>query len=152
MSSQDMKYGNKTFASDVEDWVLRTENALLAVGRASVQDVMNEANQSFFKGGRMPVKTGFLRASLRAKVGSIPSGPTRGEKDGTYTFPDDVRSDGTINLAIAEWKAGETLYFGWTAEYALPQEYRNGFVEGATQNWSRIVAWNADTVKKRLGL
>lgn len=147
--TNEWKYGNKEFVSGISDWAKRTEDALLAIGRQSVQDLIDEAQTPRDKGGNMPVLTGFLRASGRAKVNSIPSGDTRGEKGQIYGSAAKYSDEPTVSLAIADWNAGDTIYFGWTAEYALAQEYKCGFVETATQNWQQIVRKNEAELKKR---
>jgi hypothetical protein len=84
-------------------------------------------------GGRMPTVTGFLRNSIAAAVGRMPSGPSR--PGGT------VSGNGSVAAEINKWNPlnGSQINIGWTAVYARPMEYRYGFLRGAVENWDRQV-------------
>ncbi len=122
---------------------------LMGVARASIGDVINEATTSRFKGGKMPVKTGFLRASGKASLTGFPVGATKGDPDMQYPSADQYASEGHINVVLAQMKPGDTFYFGWTAEYANTQNTYNGFMDGAIQNWQGYVNVRANEAKRR---
>jgi len=88
--------------------------------------------------GRMPVVTGFLRASIRAAVDRMPSGPRSGDKDKDYSG--DALSQ-SVTSALLRWdsNSGDALYVGWSAVYARAMEYRYGFMRGAAENWDKHV-------------
>lgn len=148
------RYRQRAYSSasaQLEDIIAATEKRMIAVVRLSLQDVINEAQQSVYKGGRMRVDTGFLRASGQASLTGMPSGPTRGEKKepGAYDKGDDAIS-ATVQTSLQNLEIGNTFYFGWTAEYARYREVFDGFLEGALRHWGRIVAFNTDIVKSRI--
>lgn len=139
--------GGKGFAAEVDDIIGKVDERMTLVLRQSIQDVILNANQAKAKGGRMPVDTGFLRASGAISYTGMPSGPSRGEltaKD-SYAF-----NEVSIQTDLAKLKVGDTVWFGWTAAYARYQELYNGFLEGALQQWGRIVAFNADDAMRRI--
>jgi hypothetical protein len=125
------------FTADIDKWVAASQGRLHAVTQQSAQDVIIEATLPQAKGGNLPVDTAFLRNSGLAKIGSIPSGPSspdQGQGGG---------SEGQVSAVINRLQPGETLYFGFTANYAQYMEYRYSFVKLAAQNWQQIVARNA---------
>lgn len=94
-----------------------------------VQDMQTERNQ----GGRLPVRTGFLRSSIAAAIGTLPSGPTKGDPNKRYPA-------GSIGAQLIRWSpATETLYAGYSSSYARRMEYRYGFLRSATQRWDSFV-------------
>lgn len=103
---------------------LRTE----AATKTAVQAVARDMNTPIAEGGRMPVDTGFLRNSIGAAAGSLPSGPSS-PKDDAQGNPE------AVAVALTQWNLDEPFYIGYSAEYARIQEARNGFIEGAAQNW-----------------
>lgn len=138
-----------SFAADVEDWVKETDQRLEAVVRASLNDVIENAQTPVARGGKMRVDTGFLRASGRANIGGWPTGPDvrpANAAPNSYTYDGDA-----IVAVLAKMMVGDTFFFGWTANYAQYRELYDGFLEAALQNWARIVAFNTDTLAKRLG-
>lgn len=140
-------YGS--FAAEVEDWVRETEDALLTVTQMSLQDVVINAQTPVGEGGRMRVDTGFLRASGRASLDGWPIGPdVRPSTAGPNSYQ--YNSD-AVNTTIRNLQLGDTFFFGWTANYAKYRELYDGFLEAALQNWARIVAFNTDTLAKRIG-
>jgi hypothetical protein len=140
-------YGSLT--ADVEDWVKETNQRIEAVMRASLNDVVENAQTPVGRGGRMRVDTGFLRASGRASIDGWPSGPDVRPSD---ALPNSYSYDGDAVVAVlAKLMVGDTFFFGWTANYAQYRELYDGFLEGALQNWARIVAFNTDALAKRIG-
>jgi hypothetical protein len=138
-------YGSVT--ADVEAFVRVSEARMVAIMRQSIQDVVDNAQVPVAKGGRMRVDTGFLRASGSGSLSGMPTGPGRGESK----LPNSYSYDGnSVVTALANMKFGDTFYFGWTAHYARYRELYDGFLEGALRNWSRIVAFNTDTLRQRI--
>lgn len=134
------------FLATVDKFVLETNERLTAVVRASVQDLVDQAQTPTGKGGKMRVDTGFLRASGQMSLTSMPSGPVRGDKDKKYNF--DMNT--TVSV-LSGFKIGDTVFFGWTAGYAKYREVYDGFLASAVQNWQTIVNKNAAALKARLG-
>jgi hypothetical protein len=128
---------NLTFSSAVSDWVRQTEQRMTAVFRESTQRIIEQMQM------RVPVDTGFARASIRVSTSEMPSilPEFKGQEDRAYPY------DGAaIALVIAGAEIGETIYVGYTAAYAVALEYGHskqapaGFVRLAAQNWPQIVA------------
>lgn len=134
----------KEFKAQVDAWVLKTRNRLENVVKQSTQDVIEVMQKPIDKGGNMPVKTGFLRSSLRITIG----GPATGRLDrpGDYNYPD--REDRTYELTILGAPLGESMYAVYLASYAASQEYGTsgrpgkGFRRLAAQQWQQIVTNN----------
>jgi hypothetical protein len=139
-------YGS--FTADVEDIVRVSQERMTAVARASIQDVIDNAQQSVYKGGRMRIDTGFLRASGQGSLTGMPTGPVRGESKEKHYY--DNGNDNIVVAQLGELKIGMIFYFGWTAAYAQYREIYDGFLEGALQHWGRIVAFNTDKLRKQI--
>lgn len=130
-----------SFSAAVDEWVRKSDKRLSAIVKESAQRVFSEAqevgpsvaNPDSAGTGKLPVDTGFLRASFAAQIGSMPSGPTNG---GTTAYS---YNDGQVTMTIAGMTVGDTLYAGWTAMYAPFMEERYGFMRSAAQSWQRIV-------------
>lgn len=105
--------------------------------KESVQELAEVANRPIAQGGRMPVDLGHLRASFVAST----SGPPN-------------VASGPLELVLVSWRQGETIWMGWTADYALRQEYGffgpdklgrvysqqgKAFMRTAAQQWPQIV-------------
>lgn len=128
-----------TLESQLEAWAKRASVRAESVVKTAVQAVADDANlegpsvanPDGGRGGRMPIDQGFLKGSIAAAVGEMPRGPTRPtDTSVTTTSP---------AIAIAGWDMRESLYIGWTAEYAELMENRYGFMEGALQKWPDFV-------------
>ena len=140
-----MKDMAKEFQATVDAWVLKTRNRLENVVKQSAQDVIETMQLPVQKGGNMPVKTGFLRSSLRITIG----GPATGllDRPADYNYPD--AEDRTYELTILGAKLGDSIYAVYLANYAASQEYGSGTREGkgfrrlAAQQWPQIVDKNA---------
>lgn len=103
-----------------------------AVAKTAVDYVVDDAQMTVAKGGRMRVDTGFLRSSIAAALGTMPSGPSvRGA--------DPMGDAGQVGLMVARWDVKTPLYIGWTANYAIYRESYDGFMEAALQNWPQHV-------------
>lgn len=136
----------------IDDWVRQNKDVLLTVARAAAGEVADRAQVAKGKeGGRMPVKTGFLRASGQSSLLGMPYGPQRGEKNQKYPSEDKYTDTASVGLDLANMKLGDTFYFGWTAEYAATQEAYNGFLDTQLQDWQQIVDDKVAEVKRRSG-
>jgi len=121
---------------------------MLVVFQQSVQDVVGIMQTPVGGGGNMPVDTGFLRASLEAKIGAAPTGYKRktSNEPNSYTL---VSAQYTLTINSA--RIGDTIYAVYLANYAWYQEYGSngragrGFVRLAAQQWQRVVR---DNVRK----
>lgn len=150
---------SSTFEAQIADWVRRTEGALEAVFKEASQDLAEEMDllleQTVYArppAPTYPKRTGFLRASLVASQTAMPL-LTR-ENPGVPVPPD----LGDVILVIQGAELGETLYLGYTANYAAYVHYgANGqpgapWVSMIAQRWPQIVARRAEIVRTRLGL
>ena len=150
---------SSTFAADIGAWALKVEGAVEAIFRESAQELAQEMDllleqtvyaQPISESGYQ--RTGFLRASLVATTTAMPL-MTR-ENPGV-PVPVDLAP---IILVINGADLGETLYLGYTANYAAFVHYSaNGergrpWVSMAAQRWSTIVATVSARVRSRLGL
>lgn len=125
-----------TFTAQIDKWVKKSEARIEYVAKQSATDLIKEAQTPVAKGGRMRVDTGFLRNSGMAKVGQLPTGqninPNPDVRLQDFDFTDTA-------IAINRWSIGETLYFGWVANYARARENKDGFMRLAAQNWQKHV-------------
>jgi hypothetical protein len=115
--------------------------------KASILDLVENAQHTVNEGGRMRVDTGFLRWSGVSALNVIPRGPTHGDRKAKNSY---LYDGGSLDATLAKMKMGDTFYFGWTAHYARYRELYDGFLEGAMQQWSRIVAFNADSLRRQV--
>lgn len=137
---------NKGFAAFHRAFERKLERMLPAIGREAVQDLGHEANRPIAQGGRMPVDTGFLRNSFVASTAGVPTS-----------------TSGPFELVVATWSGEDTLWMGWTAKYAMRQEYGfhgpdalgrvysqagNAFRRTAQQRWPVMVVKAAHRVEQ----
>tara|TARA_Y100001973_G_scaffold106528_2_gene185030 strand:+ start:5386 stop:5808 length:423 start_codon:yes stop_codon:yes gene_type:complete len=134
----------KSFASQVGDFVAKSDARMTAVFRQSAQDVIEEAQTDYTKGGNLPKDTGFLQSTGDAALNRIPSGPTVAP-EGVESFTWDA--DAAL-VVIAQAQIGDTIFFGWSAEYSEYMENRFGFMRLAAQNWQQIVRKNAQRLER----
>jgi len=143
------------FAATVGEWAEDVKGAIEAIWRESIQAVEAEAQKPRGAGGRMRIKTGFLRASLMASTSMMPPiSPTSKPVDGqTYAY-----TGQEVSAVINGAKLGQTIFMGYTAAYAAHREYGargqppDAFVRTAAQKWPQIVAAKEAELKGRLGL
>ncbi|GGF24350.1 hypothetical protein GCM10011321_14660 [Youhaiella tibetensis] len=138
-----------SFSAQVSAWAAQSEQRITAVFRQSAQGVAREVKKPVAAGGNMRVKTGFLRASLMASTSQMPrinpeAKPATGAADNSYS------EDQNVTLVIAGADIGQTIYLGFTASYARPREYEDGFVRLAAQRWPQIVEECARLIKSRV--
>ena len=126
-----------TFAAKVAALSQEYQRRMRFVAKESVQKTISMAQRVEEEGGTMRVDTGFLRASLGADFGQMPTGTS----ENPYTEKNSVAFKGeAVAAAIIRWNPGvETLFVGWTANYARPREYRDGFLRLAVQKWDQTV-------------
>lgn len=122
---------SQKFSAQVHEIIRRNSALMELVFLESVQRTIQIAQTPKAKGGKLPLKTGFLRASGRMSLTGMPTGPTRGETDQTYSAPDSV--------SLAGAKLGMSVFFGWTAVYARRQNMYNGFLDDAVKKWQKTV-------------
>ena len=130
-----------TFSADVDDWIAKSQALSMAVLQQATQAVISEANTPVAKGGRMRVDTGFLRNSLKAKIGSMPSGTATA---GNW-------SDSEVVLTLTRLQPGQVFYAGWLANYARPREHYDGVLRMAAQKWQDQVDAAARQLRQRAG-
>ena len=128
-----------TFTADINKFISASNDRIEAVFKQSAQEVIREAQTDYNKGGNTPIDTSFLINSGQAAIGQLPIGPD--EQPEGYAVQD--WNPGETVTTINRWRVGETLYFGWTANYAQPMENRFKFMRKASQKWQTIVTNNA---------
>ena len=121
----------RRFRAQVAEHIKAVKGRLEAVHGESTQRLLEQANRPTAKGGRMRVDTAFLRNSLFVSLSGMPSGPSRGD-DGNLEPLE-------FSLEMSGLALGDTIYAGWTANYARWREYEDGFMRGAAENWQQIV-------------
>lgn len=134
------------FVAQVDDWVKKTQQRMDAVFRESAKRVVSAAQS------RIPVDTGFARASIRASIDAMPpiNPRSHGDPSGLYTY-----SGGEVALVIGSAGAEATLHIGWTASYVAALEYGhskqapNGFVRISAMEWPSIVSRVTAEAKSR---
>ena len=119
-----------------------------ATARLAVSDTIRMAQRTTGEGGRMRVQTGFLRASVQGAINHMPSGPTSNEDNKQYAGGTQVAGE-PIAVTLAKWDPlkGQVLFIGWTANYARPREYKDGFLRGSVEMWDSTVDRAAARVK-----
>lgn len=145
------------FAASVGRWAEEVEGAIEAIFRESVQELVAEVDrlltQLVYESPPSPNyrRTGFLRSSVRASKSSIPlANRPQGAPEAAYM------AEITVVLAGAE--VGETIYVGYTANYAAFVHFGSSstvgrpWVQMAAQRWPQIVAAKEAELRNRLGL
>jgi hypothetical protein len=126
-----------SFTAQIKAFADKSREKIETVVKQSAQEVFSIAQTPKAQGGRMPVDTGFLRNSLIAEL----NGGTVGGGADAYV------------LAVAGADLGDTIFAGWTAQYARFMEYGtskaagNFYMLNAAQQWQAIVARNAELVR-----
>jgi hypothetical protein len=135
------------FTAQIDEFIRKSQVLTTGVVREAAQSMIEEAQTSRFKGGKMPRVTGFLTNSGKAQIGSLPSGESRpppgymaGEWNGA----------GQLQAVLAQLKPGDIFYYGWTAVYARKMEIRYMFAHSAAQNWQQHVARAVTELKARI--
>ncbi|MGX9120333.1 HK97 gp10 family phage protein [Mesorhizobium sp. BHbsci] len=148
----------QSFAATVGAWALKVEGALQAIFQESAQELVSQLDQllvDMVYAQPQPAgytRTGFLRASFMASTTGMPQ-PTR-DGPGISVPPD----HGEVVLVINGADLSDTLYLGYTADYAAYVHYGaqgrapRPWVDLVAQRWVAIVETKAAEVKQRLGL
>lgn len=121
------------FAAQVADWVRESENVMEAVVKDAAQAMMHDATETVvgisrggaFQRGVIPVDTGFLAASLVSSA----SGGAMAKGQDSYV------------AAIAGMEFGDTVSFGWTADYAQHVHYGTSRMPGRFWVNDAVVGW-----------
>jgi hypothetical protein len=134
------------FDAQVDAWVRKSNKRMLAIMRESAKRVAIMTLKTRGEGGNMRVDTGFLRASFQSSLTAMPKIDinSRPNKNRTYA------PDSAFELNIGNAHLGNTIYMGFTAGYARPREYKDGFVRLAAQKWSGIVKQVTKEAKARV--
>lgn len=154
-----MSTTNVAFSTEIDAWVAETKARREAVFRKSSERLAEAMKDP----ANIPIKTGFLRRSLKASTAAMPQidPDARPAPGGTYA------DDGSaIAVVIANAGIDDTIYLGFTAAYAARQNYGftgtdslgrqfnqagRGFVDLAVQRWPQIVGEAAEELKARVG-
>ncbi|MBN49987.1 MAG: hypothetical protein CMN85_10630 [Spongiibacteraceae bacterium] len=132
----------KSFSAQVDSWILKSRRRTEAVIKTAVQELAEEANKPVSKGGRVRVDTGFLIGSFVGSINSPPTGPSDRATESN--------GDGDVSLIIANARPGETIYLGWSANYAKYREAYDGFRDAAAQRWPEFVRKAVAEAKRRI--
>lgn len=138
------------FAATIGRRVVELKNMTKAVWQESMIELIYRMQLPVNAGGRMPVRTGFLRSSLRVSTSRIAIAKMRRPGDGPYTW--DISSAAAF---IRAQKVGVTLRIGYLAEYVYKMEYGvgdrpgYGFQRLAVQMWPTIVKNKVAEIKAR---
>lgn len=148
----------QSFTAEIEAWALKVEGAIEAIFRESVQELVEQADglltQMVYE--QPPAssgykRTGFLRSSVKISTASMPlANRPQGAPETGYMAE--------IEVQIVGAEVGETIFIGWTANYAGYVHYgANGvaprpWVSMVAQRWQAIVDAKAGELKSRLGL
>ena len=126
-----------TFSAQVDSFVRETKERMLVMSQYALSDMIEDMQVPTKKGGRMRVKTGFLRASGRGAIGNWPEGNGVRPADAQ---PGQYGWDGqSLNAVLLDMKLGDTFYWGWVANYGAVRELYDGFMEAPLQNWQGYV-------------
>ena len=139
------------FSDQVDEFARTYKKRLRAAGRAAVQDTIKMAQKTRGDGGRMPVVTGFLRASIQGALVRMPDGPTTNVGNATHPLGSQVAGEPVV-VTLVKWDPNLSvpLFIGWTAVYARHREAQDGFLQGAVEKWDQTIRRAANKV--RIGL
>lgn len=127
------------WSANLNKWATQSQKRIDAIFKESAQRVISVMQQ------RVPVDTGFCRASLVTSLTEMPkllpdNVPPKDAAPGSFDA-DSFR----VDTDIARMPSDGTLYVGYTAAYAQALEYGHsdkapsGFVRLAAQQWPQIV-------------
>lgn len=151
-----------SFGADLNKFTETYKKRLRATARTASQDMGNEVISTRGEGGRLPIDTGFLRASFGYQIGQPPRGP------GTPVSGKEYNESVTglpQAVALAKWDFEQPLFMGFTAVYARRLEFGfNGqdkagrfvsqpplaFVRGAAEKWPQFVESAARRARARI--
>ena len=148
----------KSFAATVGQWAVKVDGALEVVFKESAQELVSQMDKLLSDmvydrpSSENYRRTGFLRASLMASREAMPR-LYRDNPGGSV--PSDLQP---VILVINSADLGDTIYLGYTANYAAYVHYGakgaapRPWVTLIAQRWEEIVAAKAKEVKQRLKL
>jgi hypothetical protein len=144
---------NKDFSVKMDKIIANSKEKMFAVFKDSFQDLIEEASTPVDAGGKMRVDTGFLRSTGSGAINAVP----RGESEGRKRLPGEIgilpeysNYDFTKSLQslLLQMKPNNTIYWGWSANYAKYRELYDGFLISACENWKNYVDNNTRRLKK----
>ncbi len=153
------------FEDQVREFTRKAQARYRATARLAVQDTISMAQRVRIgtatdlsgisdvpSGGRMPIVTGFLRASNQAAQRIMPSGPSDNPKNKKYPIDTQVAGE-PVSVTLARWDPNTqaTLFVGWTANYARRMEAKYGFLQGSVEQWDQTVKKAVKKVEAGLG-
>ncbi|MFG1330199.1 HK97 gp10 family phage protein [Xanthobacter autotrophicus] len=151
---------NLSFSAQVDAWVKEVKTRELAVFRGSAQRVIAEMQTPAGDGGRMPVDTGFLRASLQMTLNAPATGPLQKPLKGSgrlgtgqFDFRFDHAELGDMIYATYGAAYARRLEYGFVGQDSLGRTYNQvgkAFVRSAAQKWGQIVAQVSTELKARV--
>ena len=150
-----------SFSAQVNDWVKGSKARMVAVRNEAAQRTIEIMQTPVAKGGNLPVDTGFLRASLKAAIGTANFQEIENDASASLTYnPEDISliisgadiSD-TIE-AVYTAKYARRMNYGFSGEDSLGRVYNQAprlFVDLAAQQWPQIVDQVAREAEGRAG-
>ena len=131
-----------TLVADIEAFVTKSNDRLLAVMRSSLRDMVQDMQLPVREGGRMRVDTGFLWNSGGASLNGFPSG--NGTRPATAVKGQYSWNVSSLDATLLGMKLGDTFFWGWVANYAPIREVYDGFLDAPLQNWQSYVTKNSE--------
>jgi len=112
------------FVAQIDKWIAANQERIRAVKNASIQRVIEIAQEPVGGGGNMPVDTGFLRASFRVGLDAPAPGPstppsTAGREPGSAP----LFSAPVLGPELATVALGQVVFVTTNVEYAAYLEY-----------------------------
>lgn len=149
-----MAVDNLKFSVEIDEWAKATLKRQLAIFHESTKRLVSKAQS------RVPIDTGFARASVRGSTRSMP--PIDQSKSAPFIPGRKPRSGavysydrGDITAVIIGAKLGDVIYVGWTANYVPylekghSKQAPSGFVAISAMEWPQIVREVIEQAKAR---
>ncbi|QYJ00752.1 hypothetical protein KUV46_15695 [Thalassovita mediterranea] len=139
------------FEDAVRAWrakALRTQTLIL---KTALGYLVDDIVKLIAEGGRMRIDTGFLRSSLIAQL-EVPITQVTYKPKDIDAFSLTI---GEVKLVINRMKIGDTIHFGFTANYARPREFGandqapDAFVRTHTMDWKGYQLRAAAEINRR---
>lgn len=139
------------FTGILDRWVTEVPERINAVRKSALQRVLSLAQTPVGAGGNMPIKDGFLRASLVVQIGEGSFIGTDKPQEGVpYSW-----DAGQMTLTLASAEPSDTITAAWTASYARlahyggPNRLARRFRDLPVQQWPQILTEEAAKAKAR---
>lgn len=143
------------FTTQIRNWARNTDQNMNLAFEASVFDLVEEINRPINKGGRMPVKTGYLRSSVSASSVGTPKliPQKRSEMAWRAAVTNAVRGSRRTGKLWLAWTAphANRMNFGFVGYDSLGRYYRQVglfFIDYGTAKWSQIFRSNLQTLRR----